>query len=448
MDIYHFVERKPIEKPTNSSLLAKYAPRKCSDIVCNDMSILLGNQWFKGFRKGGGSKRFMLVSGPSGIGKSSLVRLLSEEHGYIPLEILCSCVKTHKEFDAISKTITPAYCLIVDEVDTVEGAVLTDVKDLAKKMPRLPIVFICTKHTYGKPVELCKVSEVVSMKRPNRAKLVDWTRSIIAKENICIRDAEVEQIVDRCRGDVRQILLTLEVNRYNGVKDDVFVLKKDPCIDATNVIEAVMMGNAPDVSVSNAMRMCDVDPSNIITMAAENYLDIGCKDFEKITQAADAFSMADILENDMYMNQNWESYDSWLFMGATYPMMCMRTPSTHSLRFTKLWSKTSNMFMRMGQYRELRAFCPSMNTIEHVYALSSCMHACMEKEGIPKMVAQYAPYVRQDLAPFVLRLSSTKEIKQTQFNKIRQAYLAAHQGGDKSGESENGVGKKNDADVA
>lgn len=420
MNIYRYVERTTEPKTIDTSLTARYAPAKTSEMLCTDMTILCTHQWFRDFRaQTPGTKRYLIVSGPSGVGKSTLVRLACSEHDMVPLDVSCSITKTRKELESNLQHVRSNNVLVVDEYDNVEACIASDIKDLSVKFPRLPIVLVCSKHTYGKPLEMCKHAEIIHMRRPQRQRLLNWAQAIAARESIHI---DIEATVDRCKGDIRQVLMTLDLHR-GGEQACLpeHIARKDPCVDAMNVIEMAMMCQE-QVSVSRCMQLVNVDPSNVVTMAAENYLDIGCKDLERLAIAADAFSMADVMENTMYNTQNWNLYDSWLFSGSVYPMFRVRTPSTHALRFTKLWSKTSNMFLKMGHFRKLSARIPSASSKDYVYALSACMHVAMEKEDVFKMVERYGPVIPHELMPFILRLSTTRDLKQTQTNKIRQAY--------------------------
>jgi hypothetical protein len=415
MNIYKYVERIEAPPKDDGSLLSRYAPKRTCDVVCNDISLLCIQQWFRERKK-----PFLVISGPSGIGKSALASLACREHGLRPMTVACSTVKTQRELDLVLDLVGSGDCLVVDDFDTVESAVLTGVKDFAKARPGLPVVFVCHKHNYGKPVDICKQAEVVAMRRPPRQKILEWIRSIVARETGFSPSLNVEELVDRCKGDVRQTLLSLEMNRNRA--ETTIISKKDPAVDAINVVEMIMQSRE-EMPVSFAMRLAHVDPSNVSTMASENYVDIGCPSLEAIGRAADAFSVADVLENHMYARQAWENYDAWLYFGAVYPMMCVRTQSSHAPRFTKMWSRTSKMYLRMGHLRTLKTHLPGAQSIDYVCGLSACMHAVLDREGPSGLVrAPYGSGIPSDLVPFVLRLSATRDIKQNQVNKIKQAY--------------------------
>jgi DNA polymerase III delta prime subunit len=423
MNIYKYVQRSKVERSPPTSITEKYVPTSLSDVVAADMSLACVNHFFRSFRQGTHSKS-LLISGPSGIGKTLIARLAAREHSYDPIvEIPCSVIKTSKEFEESMRCMTSTGAIIVDDLDVVESRVLQDIRDYAKKNPRVPVIYACLKHNYGKPMDLCKTSEVIAMRRPPRHKVLQWTERI-AKIECFPETFDIPQVIDHCKGDMRQILLTLEMNRPSVVAPagKPLVLQKDPCLDATNAVELMMMQRAQDVPVNLAFRLVNLDPSNVMTMISENYLDILGDDIETASRAADSISIADTMEESMYRNQCWELYDSWLFAGAVYPGLTSRRPFVGTPRFTKLWSKTSNMYLRMGHLRRLKTAVPEVDTMDYAYGLSACMYGTMKNRSLEAMVSMYCQRIPHDIVPFVIRLQRHPNIKSNFASKVRLEY--------------------------
>jgi len=424
MNIYKYIERTEAPKTPPTSIIEKYVPTCMSDVVATDMSLACINHYFRSFRQGAHTKT-LLISGPSGIGKTLLARLAAKEHGYDPIiEVPCSIVKTSKELGDTMQCMTSTGAIIVDDLDIVESKVLHDIREYVKKNPRVPVIYVCTKHTYGKPMDLCKTSEVIAMRRPPRNKVLQWTDDIVKREHFP-RSFDVSHVIDHCKGDIRQILLTLEMNRpgkLHELSTKPLILQKDPCLDATNAVELLMMQRAQDVPVNLAFCLVHLDPSNVMTMISENYLDILGDDIETASRAADSISVADTMEESMYRTQCWELYDSWLFAGAVYPGLVCRRPIVCTPRFTKLWSKMSNMYLRMGHLRRLKTAVPEMDSLDYVFGLSACMHATLKNHGLVPMISSYCSKIPNDIVPFIMRIQRHSDLKSNFASKVRTEY--------------------------
>lgn len=426
MNIYDYVTKRVVEKPLDGSFASRYAPNTMSDVsqVCHEMCILCINQWFRTFGKGG-SSRFLMISGPSGVGKSTVARLAARENGLHPTEIPCSTVKTKKELEFYLRSVTPHHACIVDELDEIDAQVMTDIRDFAKKATNVPIVLICTKHAYGKPVDLVRHSELVQMRRAPRPKLVEWTEGLVRKEKLTHVDPVA--IVDQARGDLRQILNALELNRHASAALHAAPLasRKDPAVDAINAVEMLMCSSQP-LPLPLACRLVTLDPNIVTTMMSENYLDVASRDsMEGVARAADAFSAADVVDSKIYANQCWELWDAWIFFGGVYPAFQVRRASTHDIRFTKLWSRLSNMYLRKGYLAQLKQSTSRSWDTDTLYATSTCMSKTLQAGGAPKMVAEYGKMVPYDLSSFLVRLTMRSDLKQAAINKIKAAYKEA-----------------------
>ena len=86
MDIRRFVnvEGAVPEPPLEQQTLAeRYAPRRSTDVIVNEVTLLCVKTWVRYFQaQKHGTRHVLLLSGPSGTGKSCLGRLVLREAGF------------------------------------------------------------------------------------------------------------------------------------------------------------------------------------------------------------------------------------------------------------------------------------------------------------------------------------------------------------------------------
>lgn len=445
MSIYDYVVAKKAKPKPDDSLEARYRPRRLCDVVTTDMTVLCINKWIREFEHGTpGRRRFLMLSGPVGAGKTLMATLALEEAGYeLPWTFSCASIRNKKEvekfFDDIPSRGARRQAVLVEEVDCIEKGVLDVLRHEADLRSTWPFVMVCEKHAYGKAMDAAAECQVVPVKRPPRPRLIDWTFSIMTREGISQERREAEALVDACRGDVRQVLKTLDLNRNRRSKELV-VSRRDADCDA---IECVMRLLCTDTGsqqcVVTNLQMAGMDVAIVNSMIAENYLDVAAAgarkrqggavdDMAAVAEAADGFSIGDIVETVILSTQRWELTDVWSVSAALYPARLVRANSTHPIRFTKMWSKLSNACLRRGHIKEILCSMQkglgmslSMDT-DYLFGLSGLAWSAFRAD-VGGAVARWGKLLPYDQCLFLLRLTAGALLKQSVINAIREAYV-------------------------
>jgi hypothetical protein len=422
MDIRQFVsflEGPRDVPPENVPLVEKYRPRASTDVITNDISYLCIRQWISKFRgRDETIKKMLLISGPSGIGKSLLARLLLQEAGYTVFDL---AAKTKAElaafFDLVSMNASTS-AVLIDDLDSLLASgqglvaeVLKTVNPLKGKRTAtkaekerykksfwiVPVVALCTRHEYGRVADIARACDVVAIRRPPRARVEAFLAKVAAAEGMRLSPDCIKHISKTCLGDIRQTLLQLDLNR-NRTSADVTVFRKDKDIDALTAMDTLFKSNRP-LDCGSALRLSLADTGIIPLMVFENYLDLADQHGEdglaKAAAAIDDISASDLVEQHMYSKANFEMFDIHAAFAVVGPSMQVRTQSTHDTRFGCLLSKMSSSMVKKSQTNSLRDKLPGLWNVqdpaaryEYILLLRAIFEASMDTLASLRQVCQ------------------------------------------------------------
>jgi replication factor C large subunit len=207
-----------------------YRPVKVQQMVGNEGARLAAVKWLSGWVDG---SRPLLLIGPPGIGKTTLVHTLSQQFNYDLIELNAS---DNRNKIGIETRIMPMFrnaglfgrklLLFLDEVDGLSGREDTGGIDsliTIMKEPTIPVIMAAnTKNTKIKDLaKICKVIELNSI--PPRLLMI-FLDNVLKEENKQLSLDDKVSVVNNSKGDIRSMLNNAQSKcaGYNSSRSDTF----------------------------------------------------------------------------------------------------------------------------------------------------------------------------------------------------------------------------------
>lgn len=376
-----------VSRRGSGNLCDEYAPRTSEELLGNEVAVASLRAWVKARRRRKrmteGTKKCLLLSGAAGVGTTTAARLCLQESGYEVLESNSACARTGTELRQQLMVLRQAThmwdgrpkALLLDEVDVLMRGEPMAGEELLKhvdtKVARWspPVVCTCRQAEYSKMADLSKRSDVLMFDRVGETQLMQLVRRVQADKGMSLSADSQAILVRTAKGDVRQLLTSLQMCRRHKEKQLTGTFEVDPHIDANRAIARLLSGSGP-CGVDEGLRMFETDVSVVALMMHENYLDVAslkrCT-LEQVAACADSISASGVIDEHMYGRQAWELTSAYGICSTVFPayLCCTARAKGRSLRFGTLWSKTSNMYTKRKAHRRLHS------CIRHVCAGSS-----------------------------------------------------------------------------
>ncbi|MBN1896922.1 MAG: replication factor C large subunit [Candidatus Aenigmarchaeota archaeon] len=291
----------------------KYRPVKTEEIAGQQAAVSQVNDFLRSWRPGTG----MILFGAPGTGKTLLVGLIAEERGDFLLQMDASDKRTARDVEGTLSEASRQQTLfhkgkiiLMDEVDSMSGrsdrggagSIVKIIRE--SKFP----VFICV-NDIKKPKlrEIKKVCKRVKMDRLSRSDMKDFLRKISDKEGLDVDDEVLNGLARWSDGDVRSVLLDLQMLSLDGKKITEEKLLSLGFRERKKELEDVVVGLMRNKSINAnraSVRAADVDPDELFLWLESNIYKTSA-DKKFIADAYEKLSKADMFRGLVHKQQNW-----------------------------------------------------------------------------------------------------------------------------------------------
>lgn len=368
----------------------KYKPKCLDDICGNKDNIHKIKSWIDDFRsKKEGTKMGLFISGPPGIGKTSLSHLILTNYNYEIIEYNASDVRSQKSVkESLNKVLNSTnisvmkgsslkvIAVIMDEVDGMSSGDRGGVSELVsiinpnkgkRKVNKTdfiysnPIICISNNNTDKKLSDLRKNCHEITFSKPTQSDVLLFSKKIIKSEHIDIDDMALTLLVNYSQCDFRRITYLLQDihNTYHNKRitiDDIEELfnnfsKKKIDLGLFDATKKLLTNYK---SLNETLSLYESDRSLVSMMIHENFLlNINEKDFQTnlpyIYNVYHYMALGDIIDRIIYNNQTWYLQDFNGVIKCSYPSyMCnnifSKNKQTTKTEFTSILSKSAIQF--------------------------------------------------------------------------------------------------------
>jgi replication factor C subunit 1 len=303
----------------NLQWVDKYKPRNLNEVIGNDNIINKIDKWVKVFTNNNliytGFKNAILLSGPPGVGKTTIAHLILEKYNFDIIEFNASEIRTSKIISEklhnilSGRSIKTMYSgdiktgVIMDEIDGIESRKESNTNDIIKyinyktnifkkknkknknvniknvvRVNQNPIICICNK--INKNVNpLLKELIHIKFKLPNDTLIFKLIQRINNFEKLNIPDSIINFIIPHCQNDFRRTIYILELlsnNKFNNTNNNEILEKiknlgdKDIDIGVYEAVNNVMFNKK--ISMQESLNLYNADQNFVPYIIYENFL--------------------------------------------------------------------------------------------------------------------------------------------------------------------------------
>ena len=377
-------------------------PRTSLGVLYSDTEVASLRSWLAS----GAPGPALATAGP-GSGLTTLVQLLVDETGLESVWAGCGTPRIRALLEqaggsAVSVTLKRKI-IVVDEFDALAGGdtlAMSDVLSFARSKPRLPVLVLSHATRSSKTLEFAKTWPKFAFGRPGAGAVAAHLKRVAVKHGIRASDEDIDRLAREARGDVRAALIGLDLRRLGtGHEASGDVHSKDEAVEALDLTEAVLRGQRGH-TVCDCLKLFGMESAVVPMGIYENYLtSLGKDDMRAVTEAAEAFSQANVVDRYLYSKQAWDLYDVYGVCAVAATSLALRqhrrgkpSQTFGVTKFGSVWSKAYNMCAKTKHAKALafkyaEAGLQPLGTCDLAW-VRRCLRSAVERAGDDEEIAR------------------------------------------------------------
>jgi replication factor C subunit 1 len=286
----------------------RYKPTKLSEVIGHKESLEDLYKWLSTWTP---TSKPILITGPPGIGKTTLAHLIAKRCRYEVIEVNASEDRSAAAVRKLFQTATTASLdtprmMILDEVDGMSSGDRGGIAAIAAALPTCTFPALCIANEKGNPQKmrpLAAVCTTIKMARPVKSTIAKALYAkLVTPLKLPMALSAVEDLVEQSGNDIRSVINTLQFYASSAVvssgeKDGVLRL------DAFSAAGKLFNSSAP---LTVRSELVFVDYGMVPLMVGEAYIAASKACIERCAAAADAYTFYDLLDTKIYRGQHWD----------------------------------------------------------------------------------------------------------------------------------------------
>jgi replication factor C large subunit len=293
-------------------LTEKYRPKKIGEYIGHKEIVEEFVEWMREWKQG----QALILHGPPGVGKTSLVHAFAKENNLELIETNASDLRSSKE---LSKTMTGAVPLIslskrgkiflFDEIDGISG--YEDKGGVGEMMKIIdesvyPVVLIANDPYDKKLQQIRKKVEMLQFKKLTVWEIIKKLESITSAEKVFVSRENLHAIAKKANGDLRSAITDLEtiITTTKPTAEEIqFLGLREREVSIFEALRSVFKTNTA-MSAKFSIGSVNKDPEEIFWWIENNIIN-EYETKEEIAAAYEILSKADIFRQRIRSRQNW-----------------------------------------------------------------------------------------------------------------------------------------------
>ena len=286
----------------------KYRPKTVADVIGNEEAKTAFGDWLKNKRR---TKKAVLLFGPPGVGKTTLVNAAANDFGLRVIEMNASDTRSEKAINKVAGRATgfaaldtfskesKGNILFMDEVDGIagnedRGGVSALVKIVEES--QIPVIMAANDPDLDKLRPLKKVSALIRFHQTRIPLIIAMLQRICQKEHVKAEFEALERIAENSNGDVRSAINDLqslaEPSRTLTLQDTVVLSARNKDINMEETLRRYFSAKSL-LEASMLLSYSSVDYDDLLMAVGDN-LPFRYSEPAELGAAYDFVSQADV----------------------------------------------------------------------------------------------------------------------------------------------------------
>ena len=287
------------------NLVEKYRPKKYEEIIGQEKAIDAIKTFLNEFPK----KKALILHGPAGTGKTTLVLATAKENNLEILELNASDLRNRAQLEERLKPATEQQSLfktgkilLMDEVDGVTGTDRGGIPELVKLInsTKFPIIMTCNDVWQSKLSPVRAKSKLVELKPLNSGMISSILTRITETEKIEMNPHLINQISIKSQGDARAAINDL--HSYSSGKDISIDIKEKRDLEQNifNILRTIFKEKGDFLNIFDTTKL---SLDEILLWLEENIP----KEYKNkaLARAYECLGNADVFRGRIYRHQSW-----------------------------------------------------------------------------------------------------------------------------------------------